>query len=253
VAIVWKNIMSEARGVGFPWVQTLLLLAVAMIIVRLASAGTTGPEAVGALAATWAALLLIAGPQWIRNDLRRDLQQVDVLRTWPLAGPVLVGAEVASSALVMTAFQAGLLLVAAAGFAESLAEQYGAGELIGGVTAMGLVLPPLNYLALAIQNAGALLFPEWVRFDRRPAGVEALGQSVLGMTGAFLLLALAAVGPALLGGGTAWLLWERVPPAVVLPLGGVAVAAGLVLEAFVATDWLGGVFERFDPSSRLLE
>ena len=253
LAIVWKNIMSEARGVGFPWVQTLLLLAAVMIIVRLVARGTTGPEAVGALAATWAALLLIAGPQWIRNDLRRDLQQVDVLRTWPLAGPALVGAEVASSALVLTAFQAGLLLLAAAGFAESLAEQYQLGELIGGGGALALVLPPLNYLALAIQNAGALLFPEWVRFDRRAAGVEALGQGVLGMAAAFLLLALAAIGPALLGGGAAWLLWERVAPAVVLPLGGVAAAGGLVLEAFVVTDWLGGVFERFDPSTRLME
>ena len=56
----------------------------------------------GWLAATWAALTLVIGPQWIRNDLRSDLLKLDLLRSYPLPGRAVVAAETAASTLVLT-------------------------------------------------------------------------------------------------------------------------------------------------------
>jgi hypothetical protein len=55
------------------------------------------------------------GPQWIRNDLRGDLLKLDLLRSYPLRGASLVAAETASSALILTGLQLGLLVIALAG------------------------------------------------------------------------------------------------------------------------------------------
>ena len=57
---------------------------------------------------------LTAGHQW-RNDLRTDLLRAELIRTWPVAGWRLFGAEVAGPAIIASLYATlatGVLLVA---------------------------------------------------------------------------------------------------------------------------------------------
>jgi hypothetical protein len=40
-------------------------------------------EIAGWLAASWAGITIVIGPQWVRNDLRGDLLKLDLLRRPP--------------------------------------------------------------------------------------------------------------------------------------------------------------------------
>jgi hypothetical protein len=109
-----------------------------------------------------------------------------------------------------------------------------------------VVVPVVSALGLLVQNAGALLFPGWVRLGlARPGGIEAVGQGMLTMFGSLVVLTVCLAIPGALGGALAiWGvshagLWGLVPGAM---LGAVVVAA----ELWWITAWLGRVFERTD-------
>jgi len=202
----------------------------------------------GWLAATWAGLSVVIGPQWVRNDLRSDLLKLDLLRSYPLAGRAVLAAETAASTAVLTALQIGLLLVAWFAFLGN-AHMYPALGLrtLALATAVAC-LPGINYLGLLIQNGAALLFPAWIQLGSgRPGGVEALGQNMLIIVAYSALLGvglalpgmLALLAFALLRDSVGW--WAIVPGVAVL-------LAGIAVEVAALLRWLGGVFESTDPA-----
>jgi len=199
--------------------------------------------------AAWCEARPDAGPQWIRNDLRGDLLKLDLLRSYPLRGASLVAAETASSALVLTGLQLGLLLIAWLAFLADPVD-LPALPVRTALLALALVLlPAVNGLGMLLHNGAALLLPGWTHIGGgRPGGVEALGQNMLVLIAFAALLAVVLLPPAVAGAGL-YLLMERpleqfaVLPAVTATL---AVAA---VEARVMVRWLGGVFERLDPST----
>jgi hypothetical protein len=205
-------------------------------------------EVAGWLATTWAGLSIVIGPQWVRNDLRSDLLKLDLLRSYPLAGRAVVAAETAASTLVLTALQAGLLLVAYFAFLGNHQMEPSLGlRTIALLTALAC-LPGINYLGMLIQNGAAILFPAWVHLGSgRPGGVEALGQNMLIIVAyaAVLGLGLALPGTlallvfALLRDEVGW--WGLIPGVVVL-------LVGLAIEASALLRWLGRVFESTDPA-----
>ncbi|HXI20052.1 MAG TPA: hypothetical protein VNH46_03155, partial [Gemmatimonadales bacterium] len=192
-------------------------------------------------------VLAVLGPQWIRVDLRGDLDHLAVLRTWPVSGLTLMSAEVCSSAIVLSALQVTLALLGLIALIAVPEPPLPRLLVLGLAAPAALALAMLNLIALGLQNAGALLYPSWVRVEIRPGGVEAMGQHLLTASASILLLLIAALGPALVGGGLSWLLWSGVGPWAVAP-GLLLAAAALGLEAFLLLDWLGGRFERLDPS-----
>ena len=122
-------------------------------------------------------MLVLLGPGFVRVDLRQDLLQLDQLRSYPLRGSMIVAAEIASTALILTAMQ--FLLLA---FAASLAsfDAHVPVPLAPAVLIALVALPSLNAISLTVANGAALLFPGWVRLgDGRAAGIEAMGQNVL--------------------------------------------------------------------------
>ncbi len=124
--------------------------------------------------------MLFVGPQWIRNDLRTDLARFDLLRSYPIPGASLVAAEVAGSAIVLTAIQLGLLAFAYLAFLGDENSPLTLSERSLILLAAAVYLPPVNYIGMLIQNGGAVLFPAWVRSGpERAGGVEALGQNML--------------------------------------------------------------------------
>jgi len=246
-AIFWKSLISvlrvrPVRGLTF----TGLTVGGAVALLSFSS-GTSVAEVLGALALIWAVLMLLIGPQWIRNDLRDDLPNFDLLRSYPVRGRSLIAAEVAGSALVLTAIQLGLLAFAYLAFLGNGDIPLTLEERSLALLAAVVCLPPVNYLAMLIQNGGALLFPAWVRSGpERPGGVEALGQNmVLIVAHAGLLAALIAVPMAAASG--IYLILRPVIGGWAEFAGAVAAIPVLVFEARMILGWLGGVLERTDP------
>jgi len=205
-------------------------------------------ELAGWFATTWAAMALVIGPQWIRNDLRSDLLKLDLLRSYPIPGRAVVAAEAAGSTLVLTALQLGLLLIAYLAFLGNARLELDLGTRTCVLVVAILCLPGINFVGMLIQNGAALLFPAWVHLGAgRPGGVEALGQNMLMIVAYSATLAVVLAGPgalaaalfALLRDGLGW--WAAVPASAVL-------LSGLAVEALVALRWLGRVFERTDPA-----
>ena len=96
-ALLWKNLLAVVRT------RRARNMAVAFVVAAVAAAALsfqgdgTVAEIAGWLATTWAALSLVIGPQWVRNDLRSDLLKLDLLRSYPLPGRSVVAAETAAS------------------------------------------------------------------------------------------------------------------------------------------------------------
>jgi len=197
----------------------------------------------------WSGFLLVAGPQWIRNDLRGDLLKLDLLRSYPLRGASLVAAETASSALILTGLQLGLLLIAWVAFLADPLDVPALGVRTALLALALALLPAVNGLGMLLHNGAALLLPGWTHIGGgRPGGIEALGQNMLVLIGFAAILAVVLIPPAAAGAGLFLLLepplgYPATVPAVAAALGVAAV------EAMVMVRWLGGVFERLDPST----
>jgi ABC-2 type transport system permease protein len=248
-AILWKNLVAATRTRRVR--NGVIALTAAGIVVTVLSFEPEGTlaEIAGWLAATWAGITIVIGPQWVRNDLRGDLLKLDLLRSYPLRGWSVVAAEASASTLVLTAIQLSLLSIAYLSFLGNQTMTPDLEERTLLLLAAVVYLPAINLLGMLIQNAAALLYPAWVRLGSgRPGGVEALGQNLLMMVAFVTLLAGLLAVPVALGGGAFLLLrplmneWAALP-ATVLALGAIAFEAALVVE------WLGGVFERTDPAS----
>ena len=248
-AILWKNLVAATRTKRVR--NAAIALGAAGVIVAVLSFDPEGTlaEIAGWLAASWAMITIVIGPQWVRNDLRGDLLKLDLLRSYPLRGWSVVIAEVTASTLMLTAIQLSLLMISYLAFLgnQKMAPDLEERTLL--LLAAVIYLPAINFLGMLIQNAAALLYPAWVRLGTgRAGGVEALGQNLLMMVAFVTLLALTLALPLALAGGSFLLLrplldgWAAVP-ATVLALGTMAFEAALIVE------WLGGVFERTDPAA----
>ena len=248
-AIFWKNLVAGTRTKRVR--NSALILGAAGIIVGVLSFDPNGTlaEIAGWLAVFWGGVMVVTGPQYVRNDLRGDLLKLDLLRSYPLRGAEVVLAEAGASTLMLTAIQLALLLIGYLAFLGNNSmepdSQVRSLLLLGAI----VLLPAVNLLGMLIQNGAALLYPAWVRLGSgRSAGVEALGQNLL-MTIAFVaLLSLTLILPVGIGGGSYLLLrgvlgeWALMP-AMLLFIGTIA------LEAAFMVEWLGGIFERTDPAT----
>jgi ABC-2 type transport system permease protein len=249
-ALLWKNLAAVVRtGRARGLVLGFAAAALGVAVLSAGEGNTTLLEIVGWLAAMWAGFLLLLGPQWIRNDLRTDLSRLALLRSYPLRGKTVVGAETAGSTAVLTALQLGLIGIAYLAFWGGKVEDPSLQSRTVVLAAALVFLPAINFLAMLIQNGAALLLPGWARLGPdRPIGVEALGQNMLVMSGFVAILAVLLLAPAAIAGGVfiglepvaGW--WAAAPAAV----SALVVAA---LEARLLLSRLGRVFETTDPSA----
>jgi hypothetical protein len=248
-AILWKNLVAVTRTRRAR--NAALTLALAGVLVGALSFQPEGAlsEIAGWLTLSWAALTLLTGSQYVRNDLRGDLLKLDLLRSYPLRGWSVVIAEAGASTLMLTAIQLSLLGLAYLAFLgnETMVPDLEERTLL--LLAAIVFLPGINLLGMLIQNGAALLYPAWVRLGSgRPGGVEALGQNLL-MTIAFVaLLAVTLVVPAAISGGGFLLLRPGLGDWAALPATALALGA-MAFEAALMVEWLGRIFERTDPTA----
>ncbi|HEX6669135.1 MAG TPA: putative ABC exporter domain-containing protein [Gemmatimonadales bacterium] len=248
-ALLWKNLAAVLRAGRLRGAAIGLAVGGLVLLVLAMSGGSaTLLELIGWITAMWAGLLFVLGPQWIRNDLRADLARLATLRSYPLRGAAVVGAEAAGSTAVLTALQLGLMGLAWLAFWGG--EVYDPSPGLRTAVLLGalVLLPGINFLAMLIQNGAVILLPGWMNpGPDRPIGVEALGHNMLIMSAFLVVLAALLVAPALAAAsafiGLRFLGWWAAAPA--------ALAALLVmaLEARLLLARLGRVFEATDPST----
>jgi len=246
-ALVWKNLAAVFRRRRVRNVA-LGYLAVAGTVGAASVAGIRGlAQGAGALALTWAGFALLLGPQWVRNDLRRDLGQLDLLRSYPLCGRTVVAVEAAASTVSLTLIQLGLLSVAWLAFVGERGGDTTLAERTTVLLAVTLALPAVNYVALLLHNGAALLYPAWMSaIGDGAGGFEALGQNLLATVAFTLLLALLLAPPA----GVALLLAHALDLRPIgLGLGELAGLGVLGLEAGLLARGLGRVYDRTDVST----
>lgn len=278
VAVLWKNAMRISR---LPWVWSAAAGAAFLVAIAVLPAALRLPAFIFDVLALFGVVLLIVQPMvggmaW-NNDLRSELLHLESVRTWPVAAPRLLLAEVLSPALMSFAgamFGAGVILASffgsrlrqmLTGEASTLHLLPRSGELLGvgnmwATLLLFVACVPMaaaaSFVSSAFQNVAVLIIPAWmVHSVDRSRGVAAFGQRILTSFAVGLVFMVALLPSALLVGitvllqhwlGIPWSAWElpfwgalaAVPPCV----------AGWFLLRFGALLW-----ERLDPSQELLE
>jgi ABC-2 type transport system permease protein len=254
IAFLWKNLISVPR-----FFRPRPLLITAAIIVGGCTWLAGRPNLQGLLitvygmAAMTAAFTLLLGPQVARNDLRADLLNTDILKTYPLRGWQIVLGELLTPIAMLTALLwlellAITLTFPAKGFGWLTPELRTA--LLVSLAVLAL---PFCALQLLVPNAVTVMFPAWMQAvgNRSEHGLDVMGQRIIFVAGqafvAVVALLPAALAASLLFFGSQWLLGA--PFAALLAATGVF--AVLAAEFWFGLRWLGARFEAFDLSSEL--
>jgi hypothetical protein len=248
-AFLWKNLLSSASYLQ----PRVALIVAAVIVVGCISITRADLEVLRNIVAVFAMFgavyTLLFGPLVARQDLRLDLPNVDVLKTYPLRGWQIVLGEVLAPVAIVTVLLWLTLLAAALTFRPPQAAWTARG-LAPTVIAIALILPLLCAVQVLVMNAAVVLFPAWVPLGPvRGAGIDVFGQRIFFLAGLFLTT-IAALLPAAIAAAALFLVSVYVVGALVA--GGLAVLAALavlLVELGLAIAWLGKRFESFDVSA----
>jgi hypothetical protein len=215
---------------------------------------TFGRNAVAGITLILALAWTLIGPLYTRNDFRSDLPYLRLLRTFPIDSGALVGAEIASSTILIYFFQVICLVVALAVPTGERIPPFGERLLI--FFLLLFALATLDILSITVRNAIALFFPGWVKLGGEGGGFEAIGQNLLGTAGSMLLLVVLLVLPVALAFGALFAmsaLASGIPTAVngaiVVALLAFVVAIGV--ELWFLFKWLGTIYDNIDASEIL--
>jgi hypothetical protein len=262
VAFLWKNLLS-LRSSLFSLKALRVVLAIGIMAyfglkpLMMAHGMQGGTEALGLLVLMFCAIIagytLVLGPQIARQDLRNDLPNADLLKTYPMEGWRLALGELLAPTAILTVVIWVTILAAAAAFNPgSTIEWLTPTVRATTVVCLALASPILCLIQLIVPNTFMVLMPAWYQSSRsRGGGVEMFGQRL--MFGLIqLLFALVVILP-VAGAATLvyflayWNLGQNVTAAVVLAT--VAVLLILAAEAALGLWFLGGRFEKFDLSN----
>jgi ABC-2 type transport system permease protein len=261
IAFLWKNLLSIGSVINW----RLLRLAVPIlvpIILFLSSIGRhhgparshTGAFAVLFLSGMGAFYTLLVGPQLIRQDLRSDLANVDLLKTYPLAGWQVVLGEMLASVAILSSLLWAALAAATCALASysGQAEWLASGERLTFAFCLACIVPLVCTLELIAPNAAMLVFPAWHQNTRTPGGgIELMGQRLIFVFGQVFLVLLmllpAVVAASVLIFATQWII-GLAPAALLATLAVLVILGG---EAWCGIWWLGHCFEKLDLSREL--
>lgn len=258
IAFLWKNLLSTASY------YNVRVLAVAAAIILVGSQwflGGTTPDAraarlvvtIGSLAA--GAYILLFGPHLARQDLRGDMRNSDILKTYPLRGWQLLLGQLLTPTAILTGLVWLCLLAASLAVRPTgnLALTLTPTVKVTLALCAGVVTPVLCALQLLVLNGATLVFPAWFQTPREHTGggIELMGQRLIFFVGQIFVVFLAVL-PAALSAGllifiTQWLIGA--PAAIALAT--FVVLLVLAGEVWCALWWLGERFERLDVSSEL--
>lgn len=251
-AIVWKNLIMVGRYASLRMLLRLAPMVISLGLIASIASRQNGMATVAAgICMVLTAITVVMGPMISRNDLRRDLGNLAMLKAWPLSGATLLRGEVLSPAVMLTSI-AWLLILGAASLAGNLRAEslqplvhdrfsYGTAAL---VLAPGLILAELTVL-----NGLAVLFPAWIATGAtRSRGVEAMGQRLFTMAGVLVTLVFALVPATMVAGIAAGVIYFA-SGFVLIVIPSAIITCMLVLESFIVIELLGRVLDRTDVSA----
>lgn len=256
IAFLWKNLIST-----FSIFRARSFVIAALVIVAGCQWLERDPHnrgllaAVGGVALVVAAYLLFLGPQLARQDLRSDLLNTDILKTYPLRGWQVVLGEMLTPVAILTGLLWLVLLTLLLAFHPHRLEWLTPSlRLLVGIGLVPVV-PVLCALQLLVPNAAALVFPAWAQAmrNRSERGIEMMGQRLI-FVGGQLLVVLFALLPAVLAVVALVFINARLigaPTAVAVGFAIAAVLVILVAEVGCGLWLLGQRFEKLDLSSEL--
>jgi hypothetical protein len=197
------------------------------------------------------AITVLVGPMMARNDLRRDLGNLAMLKAWPISGATLLRGEILAPAVMLTSI-AWLLILGAASLAGSLragfVQPLVQARLSYGLAAL-LLAPGMILAELTVVNGLAVLFPAWIATGAtRSRGVEAIGQRLFTTAGVLVTLIFALVPAAMVAAIVAGVIYFASGIiAIVIP--SLVITSMLALECFAVIELLGRVLDRTDVSA----
>jgi hypothetical protein len=255
VAFLWKNLISAG-----PWFypRNWLLISAAVL-------GVVGWLAVDPVYRPWLKFVqavtipvslwvLIAGPMLMRREVRLMMERLDVIKSHPLRGWQVVIGEMLAPIVLLTSVEWLVLAVVAVCFG-ALTGKFATTALLTslGAAGVGLLVPPVVGLMVAIPFAATLYFPGWMSaVGQAGGGMEVMGQRLI-FAGGYLLVLVLALLPAVLAAAVPYFVvqWLAGMQAPALLAGAVAASLVLIGELTAVVWWLGGRYERFDLSTEL--
>jgi hypothetical protein len=251
MALFWKNLISTGNLISIRLVIILVIVAVAMSSGLHGSAGATNwATLIGIIAILFAAWLLMIGPQFVRQDFRQDLPQMDVLKVFPLHGWQIALGEILAPAVILTCVHWLLLLIGVLCLAPHPPIKIPGNLIVAMGFGAALIVPAINVISLLIPNAAVLLFSAWFQAGKdSPRGIEATGQRLIFAIGQFLAFAVSLIPAAAVFYGlfslVNYLTGRLLEAFLAAAIGGAVV---LAVEAGLGVMLLGYLFKRFDVS-----
>jgi ABC-2 type transport system permease protein len=262
IAFLWKNLVSMRSSVLSRRTVIMALTItgwLSFVIVPLFShsRGREGLDFYGPIIVLFCAIAagytLLLGPQIARQDLRSDLPNADILKTFPIASWRLALGEILAPASILSLVLWFLIIVCtfmvdSGGQLEWLTT----GVRITAALCMAAAAPVLCVVQLIVPNLIMLLLPGWFQASRsRGGGIELFGQRfILGI--AQLLMALLVAAPGAIA--AALIIFSA---HLFIGVGASIVLSALVVlpimagEVAVGLWWIGERFDRFDPSTEI--
>ena len=251
MALFWKNLISTGNLISIRLVIILVIVAVAMSSGLHGSAGATNwATLIGIIAILFAAWLVMIGPQFVRQDFRQDLPQMDVLKVFPLPGWQIALGEILAPAVILTCVHWLLLLIGVLCLAPHPPIKIPGNLIVAMGFGAALIVPAINVISLLIPNAAVLLFSAWFQAGKdSPRGIEATGQRLIFAIGQFLAFAVSLIPAAAVFYGlfslVNYLTGRLLEAFLAAAIGGAVV---LAVEAGLGVMLLGYLFNRFDVS-----
>jgi len=251
-AIVWKNLIMVGR---YASLRTLARLAPTVIILGLMASFASRQNGTATVAAmiclVLVAITVVIGPMIARNDLRRDLGNLAMLKAWPLSGATLLRGEILAPAVMVTSI-AWLFILGAASLAGNLRAAFLQSliqDRLSYMLAALLLAPGIILAELTVLNGLATLFSAWISTGAtRSRGVDALGQRLFTTAGLLLTLVIALVPAAAVAGVVAGGIY-LLSGILVVVIPAAIVTAVLIVECLVVMEMLGRVLDRTDVSA----
>jgi hypothetical protein len=252
VALLWKNLTLTRRQAGIHAIAMLIPLVGILIALLATDVRRSGLAAVIAiLCLALAMIVILTGPFSTRNDLRHDLANLALLKTWPLRGATLFRGAVLAPTVTLSAILILLIVTSAILFGYVTPTRASGIAFIRDrfvYAGVAVLLAPAIVLAqVVIQNAFAVMFPAWVTIGpaRGRGGIEMMGQQMVMMFGGMFALALALIPAAFAATVTGFGLYWATGMVPLIP-GAAAAAAAIVIECWAATEIFGLILDKTD-------
>jgi len=246
IAFAWKSATQTLRSLDMRLVLRLCAILAGLTVAGVTIGRNNGlVAAAGGLAAGGGVVWLLLAPQAVRLDLRADLEHLDLLKTWPVRPEAVVRGELIWPVALVTTVAWGMMAIGIALSGAAFPQYRLATRVSVGMAAL-ILAPALALTQLTIHNAAALFFPAWVPLGpQRSRGLDAMGQRLITLGGAWVALIVMTL-PAAVAGGILWLVLRYVIGAGAYVPAAAAAAAVLLVETVAVTELLGPVYERID-------